>query len=148
MKMTLQEEARVALAAKGSAERDLAKAAHCPPWRHAVFGVVMAGVVMTPAVPLPWRFVALALILVGIGLIVASDRRRMGMFVNGYRRGKTRIIALATLAVELGLYWFATYRALTFGDHVTPLVLAALGVGLGWIGSIIWQRVFVAELGA
>jgi hypothetical protein len=147
MKMTLQEEARVALAAKGKAERDLAKAAHCPPWRHALFGVVMAGVVMTPAVPLPWRFVALALILVGIGLIVASDRRRMGMFVNGYRRGKTLIVSLALLAMILTLYWFSA-RAGLAGDHATPLFLGAPAFVASVAGSVIWQRVFVAELGA
>ena len=89
--MTFEQEARAALDAKAAAERQLAKAADCPPWRHALFGIVMAGLVATPALPLPLRLGALALILIMIAVIVQMDRRRMGMFVNGYRRGKTRI---------------------------------------------------------
>jgi hypothetical protein len=145
--MTLQEEARVALDAKGHAERDLARAAQCPPWRHAVFGLVTSAIVMTPAIPLPWRFAALALTLVAIGLIVASDRRRMGMFVNGYRRGKTLIVSLSLLAIILTLFWFSA-RAGLAGDHTTPLFLGAPAFVASVVGSVVWQRVFVAELGA
>jgi hypothetical protein len=145
--MTLQEEAQAALAAKGSAEQNLARAAVCPPWRHAVFGLVMGSLVATPALPLPLRLAAMVLILIGIGLIVRSDRRRMGMFVNGYRRGKTLIVSLAMLAIVLALYLFSA-RAGVSGDQVTPLLLGAAAFVVSVTGSIIWQRVFVAELGA
>jgi hypothetical protein len=145
--MTLQEEARAALDAKGSAEQNLARAAVCPPWRHAVFGLMMGSLVATPTLPLPLRLVALVLILIGIGLIVRSDRRRMGMFVNGYRRGKTLIVSLAMLAIVLTLYMFSV-RAGTAGDQVTPLLLAAAAFVVSVTGSVIWQRIFVAELGA
>jgi hypothetical protein len=145
--MTLQEQARAALDAKGSAEQNLARAAVCPPWRHAVFGLVMGSLVATPALPLPLRLAALALILIGIGLIVRSDRRRMGMFVNGYRRGKTLVVSLALLAIVLALYMFSV-RAATDGDHATPLLFGAAALGVSVVGSVIWQRVFVAELGA
>jgi hypothetical protein len=145
--MTLQDEARVALDAKGAAERQLAKAAECPPWRHALFGLVMAALVATPVLPLPLRFGALVLILVGIGLIVVADRRRMGMFVNGYRRGKTLGLTLALLAVNLGLYAMSV-RAQIDGNTNMPLMFSGVAFGVNVIGSIAWQRIFVRELGA
>jgi len=145
--MTLQDEARAALAAKGIAQQELARAAVCPPWRHAVFGVVMAALVASPALPLPLRFGALVLILLGIAAIVASDRRRTGMFVNGYRRGKTLIVSLVMLVVLTALY-MASARASDAGDFQAPLLLAPVAFVAAVAGSVVWQRIFVAELNA
>lgn len=141
-------EAQSALDAKRQAEAQIARAASCPPWRHAVFGVMMGGLIATPAVPLPARFAILVALLAAIPIIVQSDRKRTGMFINGYRRGKTRMVVAGILAVELGMYAISCVRALGYGDRVTPLLLGVAGVVIGTIGSIMWQRVFVRELGA
>ena len=145
--MTLHEEARTALAAKGQAERDLARIADCPPWRHVVVGVVMAALVASPVLPLPLRFGALVLILIVIFGIMFADRRRTGIFVNGYRRGKTLIVSIAMLVSLVGLFTASTRAALA-GDFQTPLLLAAAAFVVSTVGSIIWQRIFVSELGA
>jgi hypothetical protein len=147
MMTTFEAQARLALMAKGAAE-DLARLATCPPWRHAVFAGMMAALVATPAVPLTLRFVLLALIFVAIALVVQSDRRRLGVFVNGYRRGKTRLVALPMLALILLLYAASCYFALDRGQPMISLALAAASFVIGYIGSMIWQRVFVRELGA
>ena len=148
MMTTFEEQARLALMAKGAAEQDLARLATCPPWRHAVFAGMMAALVATPAVPLALRFVLLALIFAAIALVVQSDRRRLGVFVNGYRRGKTRLVALPMLALILLLYAASCYFALDRGQPMISLALAAASFVIGYIGSMIWQRVFVRELGA
>ena len=145
---TIEEQARIALMAKGAAEQDLARLATCPPWRHAVFAAMMATLVATPALPLPLRFAALALVFVAIVLIVQSDRRRLGVFVNGYRRGRTRLVALPMLAVILLLYAASCWFALDRGQPAISLVLAAASFVIGYFGSVVWQRVFVRELGA
>ncbi len=141
-------DARSALEAKQFAEAQMARAATCPPWRHAVFGLMMGGLVATPAFELPIRISILVVLLALIPIIIHSDRKRMGMFINGYRRGKTRIVALGILAVELSLYAVSVIRGLDHNDHVTPLVLGAAGVAIGIFGSRLWQRVFVREMGA
>jgi hypothetical protein len=148
MMTTFEEQARLALVAKGAAEQDLARLAACPPWRHAVFAAMMAALVATPAVPLPLRFVLLALIFVAIALVVQSDRRRLGVFVNGYRRGKTRLVTFPLLAMILILYAASCYFALDRHQSAVSLALAAASFVVGYIGSTIWQRVFVRELGA
>ena len=145
--MTLQEEALAAIEAKQTAEKRLARAADCPPWRHGVFALLMAALVASTAIPLPLRFAALALILIGVAVIVQSDRRRTGIFVNGYRRGKTRLVTVALLAVLLPLYLYSA-RAGLAGDTTTALLLAAPTFVVSLIGSVVWQRVFVRELGA
>lgn len=143
-----EEEARAALAAKGEAERQLAAAATCPPWRHVAFGAVMAALVAMPVLPLPYRFAMLALVFAAILMIVQSDRRRMGMFVNGYRRGKTLLVALPLVAVEVGLYLYSVRHSEAGGGAAISLALAAVAFVSSVAGSILWQRVFVRELGA
>ena len=141
-------EARSALDAKHFAEAQMARAATCPPWRHGVFGLMMGGLVASPAFELPVRMGILVALLLLIPVIIHSDRKRMGMFINGYRRGKTRIVALGILAVELALYFVSVVRGLDHQDHVTPLLLGIVGVLIGIAGSMLWQRVFVREMGA
>ena len=141
-------QARAALAAKNDTQRQLAAASVCPPWRHAVFGLLFGVLVAAPAFDPPIRYAFIAAIFCAIPLIARSDRKRMGMFVNGYRRGKTRIVAVAVAVVELGIYTFGTYRSIELGDHRTALLLALLAFAIGWIGSVMWQRVFVSELAA
>jgi hypothetical protein len=141
-------EALSALDAKRQAEMQMAKAATCPPWRHGLFGLLMGGLVASPAFEFPIRMLILILILCSIPLIVQSDRKRMGMFINGYRRGKTRVVAVGILAVELSLYALSVIRSFDYHDHVTPLLLGICGVLIGVVGSMLWQRVFVQEMGA
>jgi uncharacterized membrane protein len=137
-----------ALDAKRTAEAQMAKAATCPPWRHALFGLLMGALIATPAFEFPIRMAILVVILCCIPIIIQSDRKRMGMFINGYRRGKTRIVAFGILAVELSLYAVSVIRGLDHNDHITPLLLGVAGVVIGTIGSILWQRVFVREMTA
>ena len=141
-------EALSALDAKRQAEVQMAKAATCPPWRHALFGFLMAALVVSPAFDFPVRMLILILILCSIPVIVQSDRKRMGMFINGYRRGKTRIVALGVLGVELSLYLFSVIRAFDHHDHFTPWLLGVVGLLVGVAGSMLWQRVFVREMGS
>jgi hypothetical protein len=141
-------EARCALDAKRFAEAQMAKAANCPPWRHAMFGLMMGGLVASPAFELPIRIGILVVLLALIPIIIHSDRKRMGMFINGYRRGRTRIVAVGIVIVELALYGAAVVRGLDHHDSLTPLLLGLTGTVIGVIGSLLWQRVFVREMGA
>jgi hypothetical protein len=144
---TIEEDARLALAAKGAAERNLARLSLCPPWRHAAFAAVVAALVAAPAVAVPLRFGVLVVVLAAIVLIVQSDRRRLGVFINGYRRGKTRLVTFPMLAVILVLYGTSFYYGDTRDRPVISLVLAVAAFGIGYLGSVIWQKVFVRELG-
>jgi hypothetical protein len=143
-----QSEALSALEAKNAAEAQLARACNCPLWRHAVFGVMMGALIASGAFDTAIRTAILVLILACIPLIIRSDRKRMGMFINGYRRGKTRWVAFGILAIWLALYGVSVHYALDRGNHAVPLVLGLAGFAIGTAGSVLWQRVFVREMGA
>lgn len=145
--MSIAEDALRALEAKGAAERDLARIAVCPPWRHAAFAGVMAALIVSPAVALPLRFAVLTCAFAAIAIIVQSDRRRLGVFINGYRRGRTRLVTFPLLAVMLLLGVGSFYASDTLGRPLISVVLAAVAFVAAYCGSVLWQKVFVRELG-
>lgn len=108
----------------------------------------MGALVATPAFELAIRLGVLAFTLCLIAVIVQSDRKRLGMFINGYRRGKTRSVALSTLGGVLWLYMVSVYYGLDRHNHTIPLGLGALAFVFATIGSVRWQHVFVREMGA
>lgn len=141
-------EALSALEAKRSAEAQIARAANCPPWRHALFGLMMGGLIASFAFDFVLRTAILLIALAAIPIIIRSDRNRMGMFINGYRRGKTRVVTFGILLVWLPLYAAAVHYALSLHDRIVPLVLGAAAFVICTAGSVLWQRVFVREMGA
>ena len=143
-----KEEALLALAAKGKVEQNLASLPLCPPLRHAAFAATMAALVAVPIFSLQMRFIALAFIFASIFLIVRWDKRRLGVFINGYRRGKTRMVTFPLLALILGLYFTSYYVSLSHRKPVIILALAATAFLICYLGSTLWQRVFVSELNA
>jgi hypothetical protein len=145
---TVKEEALLSLAAKGEVEQNLANLSLCPPLRHAAFAAVLATLVGIPALPQPMRFVALALIFTSIYLIVQWDKRRLGVFINGYRRGKTRMVTFPMLVLILGLYFASYYFSISQKEPGVSLALVALAFIIGYLGSTLWQRIFVSELSA
>jgi len=146
MSMTY-EEARAALAAKSLAEQDLARLGTCPPWRHAAFAALETALVVTPLLPVTARFAILALAFFGIFLIVRSDRRRLGVFINGYRRGRTRMVVVPLLLAVLGLYALSTLAAFAWHLPWVSLACAVVTFQVCYGGSVVWQQVFRRELG-
>lgn len=141
-----QKDAQLALAAMQEAKDRLAESQYCPPWRHAAFGVLMGMFNAGVAVPMPYKgYLAIAAAVLGLTLIV-SDRRRSGTFVNGYRRGRTLPLTVGLLGATLVLL-FAQVHAHNAGlSALTSVAIVALVIGLGIYASVVWQRLYLAEL--
>lgn len=140
-------EAQEALANIQTSRAQLARIAHCPPARHLAFAALEAGVVVSPAAA-PYQLLALVPVLVGLVLIVRWDRRRLGMFINGYRRGRTRQVIAAFLPVLAALYAASAYFVLARHLVWPSLLLGVVMFGVAAWMSTVWQRVFVRELEA
>jgi hypothetical protein len=141
------DEARAALAAKTLAEQDLARLGTCPPWRHAAFAAVETALVISPLASISGRFAILVVVFVGIFLIVRSDRRRLGVFINGYRRGRTRLVVVPMLLGILVLYSLSIVAVFDWHMPWVSLLCAAVTFPLCYFGSVLWQNVFRRELG-
>jgi uncharacterized membrane protein YhfC len=139
-------EATQALEAMRQSRERLAAAVDCPPARHVIFGLLMGGLVASQAAPPAWTLACEAVLMVGVALVYLWDRRRTGMFVNGYRAGRTRAVTAVILLLTLGLgalgVWLKHGRGLVWG----PLACGAVAAVLDTFGSVLWQRVYVREL--
>jgi hypothetical protein len=140
-------EAAEALAAMRASQARLVAAAECPPQRHLAFAAVMGGLVATPALPTTYALLAEAVLLVCIVLIVRWDRRRTGMFINGYRVGRTRPLTFLLLAMMLALYATGMWLSLDRGMRWAPLVTGSIAAVIGYYKSVVWMRVFRREMG-
>ena len=135
-----------ALAFIDQSRAKLAAASETPVSRHLAFAGLIALLVASPLLPLEWRFVALVGFLIVTALIIRWDRRRMGMFINGYRAGRTRWVVVPTLVVIEALYvlsyWLVAEKQIVWA--VAPLtVLAAV---VAYVGSVWWCDVFRREM--
>ncbi|MXO58240.1 hypothetical protein GRI89_01605 [Altererythrobacter salegens] len=139
-------EARAMLDSVGATRAQLAALGNCPPWRHAAFGGIIGLLVTGVGFPIQIQTATLCVAMGGLVLVGKSDRRRYGMFVNGYRKGATRPFTFALLVAMLALIvaqiWLRENDAAA-GTHFA-VGLAAFLIGTGC--SVIWNRIFRREM--
>lgn len=140
------EAAAQALAFIEQSREKLAAASETPPARHVAFALLMGVLVASPMLPFSLRVAALVGIFAATLWIIRWDRRRMGMFINGYRAGKTRWVTVALLLVILPLHVASIWLSLAPATWWAPLPLGFVAVVLAYGGSLWWCRVFRREL--
>jgi hypothetical protein len=144
--MTDADAARRALEDAQKVRADLADKVRCPPSWHLAFGLLMGAMVAGEAGPPPVSLGVLAVCLGGVVLMARAMRKRMGFFVNGYRRGRTLWVALSLLAfVEVVLFggiWLKDARHIAWA----PLVGGAVVAAVTTFASYLWQAAYRAEM--
>ena len=143
----MQPSSAEALAAMHASQARFVAAAERPPQRHLAFAAVMGGLGATPALPTAYALLAEAVLLACIVLIVRWNRRRTGMFISGYRAGRTRPLTFLLLAVMLALYATGMWLSLDRGIRWVPLVTGSIAAVIGYHKSVVWMRVFRREMG-
>lgn len=142
-----KDEAGAALDAVSSAKRSVAAASAAPLWRHAAFGLVMALLIMSVAAGQPFWLLPWALSMIGMAILFWWDRRQTGMFVNGYRCGRTLPLTFALLIVSVGLA-VAAGRLNLHGEPMLALLTVPAAFVVALVTSLWWERIFLAEMGA
>jgi len=122
--------------------------ADCPPWRHALFGGLFFALIGSISISSAVQLATAPFILIAAVLIMKNDRRRKGVFVNGYRRGATLPVTLLLVLVMVGLVYAA--MKLRYGDYGlgAKFALAVLAFALATGFSVYWNRIFRLELKA
>jgi hypothetical protein len=134
------------LAEVEAARGDLAHRARAPIWYHPVLGLLAGGLLAVQAAPLAARIAYLPLFAVGLILLVRAYRRKTGMWVSGFRAGRTRWVAVAllvaiwaTMGVALWLEWQVGLRgALLVGGLIVTVATTIQG--------FVWEAAFRRDL--
>lgn len=146
--MTGIDEAQEALAGARGAQRRLAARTRWSISRHLAAAALITVPIAGMALPLPLQMAATVAMLIGLALVVRRDRARDGMFVNGYRMGRTLWVIVPTVAVVLAIGFAAGYLRSEHDIVWAPLLAAAVTLPITLGASILWEYVYREELGA
>ena len=131
--MNNSEDPRDALAALESTNDRLARRMRWPIWRHFAGGLLMTLVVAAVALPHDVAAMVFVTAMVLMLLIVRDDKKRHGMFVSGYQRGRTVWIVAAIIVLTLS----ALVIVLTLAGLCYAAVMLANGDGNYSLGGLI-----------
>lgn len=141
-------EAQSALDAVKNTDKLMADRMSWPLWRHAIVGVMMALLLLGLALPVGQQLPIMILVLMLVFLVIRDDKKRHGMFVSGYQKGRTGWV----LAVQFALFVAAFLATNAWVDN--PLasslfwaIAAALLIGSTAL-SLMWEKVYRADLKA
>lgn len=121
---------------------------YSPPWRHVLFGALYGVVIASIAVSSAAQLYSAPFILIAMVLIVRSDRKRMGVFINGYRRGATLPLTFIFLFSAIALVFAAMELRIEGYGLASKLGLSALAFALAVGFSVYWQEIYRLELKA
>lgn len=139
-------EAQSALDAVKDTDRLMAQRMTWPLWRHAIFGVMMALLLLALALPVGMQIPVIGLVLLLVVLVVRDDKKRHGMFVSGYQKGRTGWVlaaqaALLLAALVVTLIWLdEPLESLLFWVMAATLLVAST------VLSVIWEKVYRTDL--
>lgn len=145
--MTEIDQAHAALADIHATERRLAQRMTWPVWRHLAvglaFGAILIGVTLESGASI---FLSSGIILFALWL-KNDDKKRHGMFVNGWSRGPTLWVSGALLAGALAAVFYVD-RGIAGPQREQPVfwVMLAATVAGGTALSYLWQHVYRRHL--
>lgn len=142
------DEARAALASvRATNDRIARDLGVCTPWRHIIVGLLMALLVGAITFSLAAQLVANVFVILVAVWLIRRDRQRTGVFVNGYRRGRTLPVTLAMIVVLAGMAVAAFSLRENHAGWLPKLGLAALAFVVATCAGFVWQWVWRRELG-
>lgn len=140
--MTNIKDAQTALIALEITNGRLAERMRWPLWRHTAVGLLMTLIVGSVGLPRGLAMVILFVAIVVTIAIVRDDKKRYGMFVSGYQRGRAAWVTGAIIALNLSAVIFVR----TFLDNAVVNAMFWLAMAIVFLGtsmlSIAWERVY------
>ncbi|PZT87411.1 MAG: hypothetical protein DI637_09285 [Citromicrobium sp.] len=140
------DEARDALGSIDQTKEKMAQRMRWPLWRHAAFGFVLALLLAGIVLSTQWQAVLYAIVIVMVFFIIRDDRKRHGMYVSGYQKGRT-IWVLIGIAMGFMTAIFAMNSWVDDGiaDPLFWLLTGAIFV-FSTAMSYVWQFVYQKDL--
>lgn len=129
------------------ANRKLVQRAKAPVWYHYALGLLVGGLAAVQAAGIPWNIAYYVVYGAGLWLLVRAYRRHTGMWIPGYRAGRTRWVAFILAALVGGLFLGAVVIDRRTGAHEVYLIAGALLAVVTTIGGYVWEAAFRRDLG-
>ena len=145
--MTEELDPRDALAlAQQARERVAARAAASPGWYGPIYGLLCGVLVAGGGLPQPLGSLLVGFSLLGIALLYLRWQQMTGLSVNGYRAGRTRVIAIALAMAFVSLMLAGLALRAKFGFIWAPILCGAAAALIATFASAAWDRAWQREL--
>ncbi len=145
-KLNMNEDALRMLAEVDAAQADMAQRAKAPTWYHPALGLLIGGLIAVQGQPTPVMLGFYAAYIAGLALLMRAYKRHTGLWINGYRAGRTRWVAIGLAALgmlgALISVWLLRERGLT----QAPLVFGAIVAVIVTVGGFVWEAAYRADL--
>lgn len=144
--MTRDEDTLRMLAEVEAANADLAERAKAPAWYHPALGLLIGGLCAVQAASVAVMIGYYVVFLVGMALLIRAYKRHTGMWIGGYRAGRTRLVAVGLAVITTGLMLLSAWLFRERHEAVAPLVFGGLIAVFVTIGGFVWEAAFRADL--
>ncbi|WP_408872366.1 hypothetical protein [Gluconobacter roseus] len=146
--VTSHEDARAQLEALGAFRGKLGVELVCPWWNAPVMGGLLALLTFAMSLDPPFIFLLEGLCIALMGIFYALARRRMGYFVNGYRRGRTRKVATGMMLAVYAMMALSGAGARVWHLAWLPWLATLGSFAIGYGAGLLWQRAWRADMTA
>jgi len=132
------------LAEVRAANAELARRAVAPLWYHPTLGLLCGGAVAIQAAPIGARLVYMLAFALGLILLVKAYRRKTGLWVSGFRPGRTLWLTVSMVPVAMGTLWLTSWLEWERGVQGAFLIggagLAVLTTAYGFAWEALFRR--------
>lgn len=130
-----------------AANRRMAEQAKAPKWHHWTLGILIGGLCAAQELPMPWPVAYYPVAILGMGWMVRAYRRHTGMWIPGYRAGRTRWVAFGSAGVVTVIFLTATVITRNTGLHGVYLAAGALIAVAATLRGYAWEKAYRRDLG-
>lgn len=116
------------------------------PWYAPLYGLACGGLVASAGLPQPWMALGTVASLIAVGLLYRRWQAVTGLSVDGYRKGRTRTIAIALAATLVTLMVVGLVLRTRFGLAWAPFACGAAAAVIAALLSAAWDRAWRAQI--
>jgi hypothetical protein len=132
--------------AQQTRQRMASRADTTPGWYGIAYGLMCGLIVASAGVPAPWGLLLLGFSLCMLAVLYRYWTQLTGLSVNGYRKGRTRTIAIALAIILASLAMLGLYLRKSLGLGWAPLATGAAAMPIAMLASWAWDRAWRREI--
>ena len=130
-----------------AANREMADRIKSPGWYSWSLSLMIGGLIAVQEAPLPAIFAYEVFFFVALALLVRAYKRRTGVWIMGYRAGRTRWVAVGAAAVGVTIMLSAVFLYRAMDVRGACIAAGAILTLLMRLYCGLWQKAYRRDLG-